>query len=66
MVFHRSMLNWRRGWRVNLPCLYVHCAIYETYLVSWISTDLCSIGGGGRVNLPWVYVHCAIYETYLV
>ena len=27
----------------------MHCAlyIYETYLVSWFSKDLCSIGGGG-------------------
>ena len=30
--FHRSMLDWRRG-AVNLPWVYVHCAIYKTYLV---------------------------------
>ena len=29
----------------------MHSAIYETYLVSWFSRDLCSIGGGG-VHLP--------------
>ena len=45
-VFQRSMLNWRRG-GVNLPWVYVHCAIYETYLVSWFSRDLCLIGEGG-------------------
>ena len=28
MVFQRSMLNWRRGGGVNLPWVYVHCAIY--------------------------------------
>ena len=31
MVLQRSMLNWI--WGVNLPWVYVHCAIYETYLV---------------------------------
>ena len=67
MVFQWSMLDWRRGRGVNLSWVYVHCAIYETYLVWWFSRDLCSIGGGvGGVNLPWVYVHCALYETYLV
>ena len=33
MVFQRSMLNWRRVGGVNLPWVYVHWAIYETYLV---------------------------------
>ena len=28
VVFHRSMVNWRRG-----PLVYVHSAICETYLV---------------------------------
>ena len=27
----------------------VHSAIYESYVVYWISRDLCSIGGGGSV-----------------
>ena len=47
--------------------LYMKCIwcdgfpeIYETYLVSWFSRDLCLIGGGDGVNLPWVYVHYAI------
>ena len=27
--FQRSMVDWRRGWGgVNLPWVYVHCAIY--------------------------------------
>ena len=37
---------------VNLPWGNVHCAIYETYLVSWFSRDLCLIGGGGGINVP--------------
>ena len=42
------------------------CAIYiyETYLVSWFSRDLCSIAGGRGVNLPWVYVYCAISAKF--
>ena len=32
---------------VNLPWVYVHCAVYETYVVYWFSRDLCSIGGEG-------------------
>ena len=58
------------GGGVNLPWVYVHCAIYiyETYLLLWFSRDLCLIGGGGGINLPWIYVYCAIYiyEIYLV
>ena len=34
------------GSGVNLPWIYVHCAMYETYLVQWFSRHLCSIGGG--------------------
>ena len=51
----------RGGDGVSLPWVYVHSAIYETYLVQWFSRDLWSIGGGGGVSLPWVYVHSAIY-----
>ena len=51
---------------VNLQWVYVNCVIYETYLVSWFSRYLCSIGGGGGVSLPWLYVHCVIYKMYLV
>ena len=35
MVFHRSMVNWRRG-----ALVYVHSAICETYLVQWYSLHL--------------------------
>ena len=41
VVFHRSMVNWRRG-----TLVYVHSAICETYMVLWYSIDLWSIGGG--------------------
>ena len=30
VVLHRSMVNWRRG--VNLPWVYMHYTVYETYL----------------------------------
>ena len=48
---------------VSLPLVYVHSAIYETYLVQWFSRDLCTIVGRVGVSLPWVYLHSAIYET---
>ena len=35
----------------TLTWVYVHSAIYETYLVYWFSRDLCSIGGGDGVSL---------------
>ena len=41
---------------MHLPWVYVHSAIYETYLVSWFSRHLCSIGGGGGVTLPCIMV----------
>ena len=63
MVLQRSMLKWRRQDGVNLPWVYVHCTIYETYVVYWFSRDLCLIGGGGEVSLPW---HSTICETVLV
>ena len=31
--FQRSMLNWRTGGGVSLPWVYVHSAIYESYVV---------------------------------
>ena len=58
VVFHRSMVNWRRG-----ALVYVHSAICETYVVQWYSIDLWSLEG---VHLPQVYVHSAICETDLV
>ena len=41
VVFHRSMVNWRRG-----ALVYVHSVICETSLVKWYSIHLWSIGGG--------------------
>ena len=41
VIFHRSMVNWRRG-----ALVYVHSAICETYVVLWYSIHLWSIGGG--------------------
>ena len=41
VVFHRSMVKWRR-WAL----VYVHSAICATYVVQWYSIDLCSHGGG--------------------
>ena len=61
MVFQRSMLDWRRGRGVNLPWVYVHCAIYETYLVWWFSRDLCLIGGGGRGSICHGYMCIVLY-----
>ena len=46
VVFKASMLDCRGA---NLQWVYVHCAIYETYVVSQFCTDLCSIGGGGSM-----------------
>ena len=33
---------------VNLLWVYVHCAMYETYLVQWFPRDICLIGGVGQ------------------
>ena len=48
---------------MNLPWVYVICAICETYVVLWFSRDLCLIGGGDGVSLP---CHSTICETVLV
>ena len=66
MVFQRSMLNWRRWGGVNLPWLYVHCAIYETDLMSWFSqrSMLDWRRGGGIVlymKLVWYNGFAEIY-----
>ena len=51
MVFHRCLVNWRRG-----ALVYVHAAICETFLVSWYPMNLWSIGGGsiyhGYIYIP--------------
>ena len=41
VVFHRSMISWRRG-----ALLCVHSAICATYVVQWYSIDLWLIGRG--------------------
>ena len=46
VVFKASMLNCRGQSAMGI---YLHCAIYETYLVSWLCRDLCLIGGGGNL-----------------
>ena len=59
VVLHRSMADERRG-GVRLQWVHMHSAIYENYLVLWLSRDLFLIGGGGGVSLPW---HSTICET---
>ena len=45
---------------VSLSWIFVHCAIYETYLESWFCRDLCSIGGGqSTIGI------CALFSIYL-
>ena len=63
MVFKPSATQ-LKGWVVILPWVDVHCAIYETYVVYWFSSDKCLIRGGGGVSLPWhAFTTC---ETALV
>ena len=47
-----------------MPWVYVHSAIYETYLVQWFSIDLCSIGEG--VVSVQGYMCILLYMTYSV
>ena len=55
-VLQASILNWG----VSLPWVFVHCAIYETYLVSWFCRDLCSIGGDqSAIGI------CALFCVYI-
>ena len=54
MVFYRSIVNWSGG--VDVFSVYLHSAICETYLVSWYSIDLLSIGVWGVV-VSSVYMH---------
>ena len=58
VVFHRSMVNWRKGY--ICPGYICILAISETYFVQWHSIDLWSIGGG--LHLTWVYVHSSTSE----
>ena len=56
VVFHRSMVNWRRG-----ALVYEHSAICETYLMQRYSVHQRPIRGGALV-----YVHSAICEMYMM
>ena len=52
MVFQRSMLNWRREGGVNLPWVYMHCAIYETYLDECQDDPKIQCSGGPQIYCP--------------
>ena len=58
VVFHRSMVNWRRGSWYMCILLYVK--------LHWCSSIPYIYGQLSGVPLPSVYVHSAICETYLV
>ena len=63
VVFQRSMLNWRREHEVNLPWVYVHSAIYETYFMQLCCIDLWSFWGGVGVSLPMgICAFCYIWN----
>ena len=57
VVFHRSMVSWRRG-----ALAYVHCAVCETDFGEVVFHTSMVIWKGA--HLPWDYVHSAICETY--
>ena len=52
VVFHRSVVNWRRG-----PLVYVHFCICETCLLKWYSIHLLSVGGGGLDICAFCYMY---------
>ena len=55
-VLQASILNWG----VSLPWVFGHCAICETYVVSWFCTDLSSIGEGqSAIGI------CALFYIYI-
>ena len=62
-LFHRCVVNWSLG-RVDISSVYVHDAIYESYLVKHYSIHLFPIGVG--VYVSSVCVHSAICDRYLV
>ena len=49
VVFHRSMVNWKRG-----ALVYVHSAKCETYLMQWCAIDLWLIDGVFHVHKAYV------------
>ena len=46
---------------LDLAYVYVHCAIYETYLVYWFLRDICSIGGGRVGSICHGYICIVLY-----
>ena len=61
--FSRDLCSIGAGGGVNLPYVYVYCAIYETVFgVMVFQRSMLDWRRRGGVNLPWVYVHCAIYK----
>ena len=58
VVFHRSMVNWRRG-----ALVYVYSAIYQTYLVYWYSIHLWLIGRVGTCALS-ICAFCYMLELF--
>ena len=54
------------GGGVNLPWVYVQCAISAKCGVVLFKASMLNWRRRAGVNLPWVYVHSARYETYLV
>ena len=63
MVLHRSNVDKRSGRGQSAKGIGAFFYISETYLVQWISIDVCLIGEGGGVSKPWVYV---VFHRYMV
>ena len=64
VVFHKSMVDWRRGW--GLPALVsVYSYICELFSVVVFHRSMVDWRKGWGLS-ALVYVHSAIYETYLV
>ena len=49
---------------VSLPWVYLHSAMYKTYLVKWCCIGLWSIRGGERVSLH-EYMCILVYMTHM-
>ena len=64
-VFHRSMLNWRRGWGQSAMAICAFFYIWNLCSVMVLHRSMVDWRRAG-VSLPWVYVHSSIYETYAV
>ena len=60
MVCHRTMLAWRRGW-VNLPWIYVHCAIYATFWCNGFPDIYAQLEEGWGQSAIGICALCYIY-----